>query len=161
MKTSGAERGAVAIEFALLAPLLLAALAGAVEFGDIAFADRRAAGAADSVARLANREHVSADDLDALQGIAEALVLRGRAQQVGLAISGLAIDDDGNVHEQWRRSWGGVQPPLMPPGFSAQGTDRSVVLVRLVYRAKARIELFTNPEEPREAIAMAIMNREF
>jgi Flp pilus assembly protein TadG len=155
----GAERGAVAIEFALLAPLLLAILVGAVEFGDVALADRRAAGAADMVARLAAREgSISADDLDALGAIASAVVRHGRARQLGLHVVGIRIDGEGVAQAQWRKIWGGVPPPPLPQASRWPGEGTSLVSVRLVYVASPRLAVFTDPHAPRQAIATQLID---
>lgn len=101
-----AKRGIAAVEFALIAPVLLIFYFGSVEVSLMLQADRKVSGTAASMADLVTRmPSIDADELDNVYRSAELTLMPMGTSGVRLRITSVEIDpDSGDTVVDWSRA---------------------------------------------------------
>jgi Flp pilus assembly protein TadG len=103
------ERGVTALEFALVAPLIIALYLGCVEISSGVAADRKVRLVASAVANLtAQATTISADDMTNILNASSAIILPYEADKLTVTISCLKIDTNGNATVAWSETRGGT-----------------------------------------------------
>ncbi len=112
-----AERGVVAVEFALILPAMLTIWFGMIVAADAVNADRRASVLSRTLSDLASQyAAVSQSDLDAIFGAARAVLWPVAPTGLGMRLSSIDFDGAGNA---WL-DWSGVpSDPTMRGTFAA------------------------------------------
>jgi Flp pilus assembly protein TadG len=114
------ERGAAAIEFALVAPLMIVFHLGAVEVVQSWEAHRRIAHVAGALADLTAQEQtVSAADLTDILAAGALLVTPFSSNQLGERITSFTADSNGTVQQDWSvsQNWTLAGAPSAPAGY--------------------------------------------
>lgn len=128
------ERGAAAVEFALLLPILVALQLGSVELVRAFEAQRRIAHVAAAMADVVSQGK-TVDDAELADAMTagEVLIAPLPSQGLGLRISSLSADAQGRVSVDWTasRNWTQAGAPAAPAGYLAAG--ESVVLADVAY----------------------------
>jgi len=138
------ESGVAAIEFAMVAPILLTLFLGAVEFSQALTLDRRVTTVASSIADLvAQAEQVSTSELDDIMNIGRtimetALVSQYNDSDLDITVISVVSDADGNIEVDWSYDRSGSQPyangssyPNLPANLL--GPSASVVVTEVSY----------------------------
>lgn len=132
------ERGVAAIEFALVAPLLIIFHLGAVEMVQSWEAHRRIAHVAGALADLvAQEESVSASDLNDILAAGSLLVTPFSSSQLGERITSFTADSSGVVAKDWsvNQNWTLSGDPQLPAGYLQ--ANESVIVAEASYRFTA------------------------
>jgi Flp pilus assembly protein TadG len=132
------ERGAAAIEFALVAPLLIVFHLGTVEMVQSWEAHRRIAHVAGALADLtAQAQSVSDADLGDILAAGALLVTPFSTSQLGERITSFTADDDGVVSQDWTvsKNWTLAGGPSLPAGYLK--ANESVIVADASYRFTA------------------------
>lgn len=138
------NRGVAAIEFAMVAPILLVLFLGAIEFSQALTLDRRVTAVASSVADLvAQAEKVSTNDLDDIMVIGQriletALITSYEDNELEIEVISLLADANGDVKVDWSYDRSGGTPyakgsnyPKLPAGLL--GPSSSVIVAEVSY----------------------------
>lgn len=136
------ERGAAAIEFALVAPLLIFFHFGAVEVIQSWEAHRRMAHVAAALADLtAQNRSVSAADLTDIMSAGALLITPFSTNQLGERISSFTADANGVVTQDWSvtQNWSAGGTPSAPTGYLQAG--ESVIVADVTYSFTAMFGL--------------------
>ena len=97
-----ATEGLAALEFALIAPMMVLLLFGAVELIDALEANQRTQNAASSMADVISRElQVSDTELSGLWSSLDVLMYPSDGAAVAGCITSISIDNNGVSHTQW------------------------------------------------------------
>jgi Flp pilus assembly protein TadG len=131
------ERGAAAIEFALVAPILIFFHLGAVEVVQAWEAHRRVAHVAAALADLTAQEQtVSPADLSDILTAGTLLITPFSTTQLGERISSFTADSTGTVKLDWSvtQNWTAVAGPAVPTGYLA--ANESVIVADVTYSFK-------------------------
>ncbi|HEV2531612.1 TadE/TadG family type IV pilus assembly protein [Phenylobacterium sp.] len=148
------ERGAAAVEFALMLPILVTLQLGSVELVRAFEAQRRiahiAAAMADVIAQ--GRTTTAADLTDAMVA-GQVLVNPLPTGNMGLRISSLTADSRGVVTSDWTQSqnWSATGGPSVPTGYLAAGESAIVADVTYDYTSPIRYLLPTTLHFARHA----------
>lgn len=129
------ERGAVAVEFALLAPFLIFMHFGAVEVIHLWGAHRRSAHVAAALADLiAQSRTVSSADLNDILAAGAIMVAPYPSDTLGERIASISMDSAGVVKVDWTatRNWTAGGTPSVPAGYLQSG--ESVIVAHVTYR---------------------------
>jgi Flp pilus assembly protein TadG len=132
------EAGVAAIEFALVLPLLVALLFGAVEFVQLLSAARRVDHAAAAMADVVAQGRTITDaELTDIMTLAPILVSPLPTTSVGEQISSFTADSNGAVNRDWTKSsnYSGAAPSV-PTGYLT--ANESVIVADVTYQ-------FTSP----------------
>jgi len=101
------EQGVAAVEFALIAPLLVALWLGTVELSQGLSVDRRLAQVTASVGDLVSRTAaLSEADVSDIFEIVRSAMSPYPEDQVGVAVSAVDIDEEGSASVAWSRARG-------------------------------------------------------
>lgn len=128
------ERGAAAIEFALIAPLLIFFHLGAVEVIQSWEAHRRVAHVAAALADLTTQNiSVSASEMTDILAAGALLITPFSTNQLGERVSSFSADANGTVKLDWSQSqnWTASGAPSAPAGYLA--ANESVVVADVTY----------------------------
>ena len=99
--------GVSAVEFALIAPVMVALYLGAAEMTMALNADRKVTGAANAVADLvAQDDFVSDDELDDIYAAGDAILFPNNTADLSLRITSVRMDMDGQVFVDWSEGRG-------------------------------------------------------
>lgn len=115
-KFSASVAGVAALEFALVAPILLTLFIGSVEFSQALTLDRRVTTAASSIADLvAQAEVITEPELDDIMGIAESLLETALISQfnpgdLSIQVVSVLTDANNNATVGWSYDKAGGQP---------------------------------------------------
>jgi Flp pilus assembly protein TadG len=134
--------GAAALEFALLAPLMILFHLGSVELIQALEAHRRVTHIAAALADLtAQNRAVTSTDLNDILGAGAVLVLPFQQANLGERIASLSANSAGVVSIDWQvsRNWTGGGQPAVPAGYLAAG--ESVIVSDVAYRHQAMFAL--------------------
>lgn len=136
------ERGAAAIEFAMIAPLLIFFHLGAVEVIQSWEAHRRVAHVAAALADLTTQKvSVSASDMTDILAAGALLITPFSTNQLGERITSFTADGNGVVKQDWSvtQNWTLSGGPTVPTGYLA--ANESVVVADVTYSFKAMFGL--------------------
>lgn len=131
------ERGVSAVEFALIAPVLVALYLGSVQLSLAFSAERKLTGAVTAMGDLVARDDVLDNgELAEIQAAGEAIMQPFEAGALNVRISSVRMDADGRTFVDWSEA-SGLDPhapgsdPGLPEGIL--GPDQSVILVEGEY----------------------------
>ena len=106
---SGDRRGVSAVEFALLAPVMIALYLGLVEISDGIGVDRKVSLTAAALANLAAQETtISSGDMSNILDASSAIISPYSAANLTLTLSCLNIDSNKNVTVKWSETRNGT-----------------------------------------------------
>lgn len=96
------ERGISALEFAMVAPVMIGMYMGAVELSHALTIDRRVTSVASAAADLvAQSEVVSGNDLDDIFAAASSIMLPYSADPISIVLSSVVADEDNETTVAW------------------------------------------------------------
>jgi len=151
----GANDGVSAVEFAIIAPLMLVLYFGSVELSLLMQADRRVTSASATMGDLTARSATVADnDIDQIFAAAEFVMAPLPTQNARLRISSFVADPAGNVTVGWSDARNtaplSVGAPVtdLPNGVIAPGG--SVIFAEVEYQYSSRIEFVLQGERQLE-----------
>lgn len=132
----GNARGVVAIEFALILPVMVVMLTGLIELSYLMMAERRVSGAAHSTADLiAQATDLNTSDLNDLFTAAALVMAPFDTADLKIGVSSVRFDDTtGNPSEDWNGAYnaGSVSnPTTLATGMGEAGS--SVIIVTASY----------------------------
>lgn len=131
------SRGVSAVEFALIAPVLIMLYLGAAQMTLALNADRKVTGAANAVADLvAQDDFVTDAELGQIYAAGDAVIFPNNAGELGLRITSVRMDADGDVFVDWSEgrgltALGQDDLPEMPDGLLAP--MNSIIMVEATY----------------------------
>ncbi|XBQ14824.1 MAG: TadE/TadG family type IV pilus assembly protein [Oceanicaulis sp.] len=132
-----AREGVSAVEFALIAPVMVAMYLGSAELTQLLTADRKVTGASNVVADLvAQDDFVTDNDLADVYEAGEAVLAPYDGAQLALRITSVRMNADGEIFVDWSEGRG-LQPidtddlPDLPEGLLAP--MNSIVMVEAQY----------------------------
>jgi Flp pilus assembly protein TadG len=132
------ERGAAAVEFALIAPVLVLFHLGAVEMVQAWEAKRRVAHVAAALADLtAQNRSVSPADLTDIMKAGALLMSPFPASRLGERISSFYLDTNGTVQKDWSvqsDTWTASGDPSVPKDYLQAGESVIVADVTFSYK---------------------------
>lgn len=132
------RRGVSAVEFALVAPLMIALYFGCVEISDGVAVDRKVSLTAATLANLvAQSTSLTKSDMDNVLNAATAIVQPYAASNLKMTVSCVSIDNNKNVTTKWSRdaATGGVAVPLtVPQDLKVAGTQLVAAQVSYAYK---------------------------
>lgn len=131
------RRGVSAVEFALIAPVMVAMYLGAAELTSALTVDRKITGVANAVADLvAQDDFVTDAEMDDIHAAAAAILAPNRSDTLSLRITSVRMDAEGEIFVDWSESE--TMPPLttdtlppLPGGLLAP--MNSIVMVEALY----------------------------
>jgi Flp pilus assembly protein TadG len=129
MRFSRDRRGVSAVEFALVAPMMIALYFGCVEISDGVAADRKVSLTAAALANLvAQSTSLSATDMNNVLDASTAIIAPYSASNLKMTVSCLSIDANKNVTTKWTATRnGGTGMTLTVP------TDLKVASTQLIF----------------------------
>jgi Flp pilus assembly protein TadG len=137
-RLGGCERGAAAMEFGLIAPILIVFHLGAVEVVQAYEADRRVGHVAAAVADLtAQNRTVTTAGLDDIMLAGSLLMAPFPSSQLGERITSFTANATGTVQQDWSvtKNWTASGAPAVPTGYLA--ANESVIVVDVTYAHSA------------------------
>ena len=133
----GDLRGVAALEFALIAPFMVALYLGAVEVSLALSIDRKITSAASAIADLVAQDDVITDgEMSAILSAGAAIVAPFDTSPLEIRITSVMMDSDDDISVQWSDA-SGMSPHTpgggmaMPPGIMQR--NRSVIMVEVHY----------------------------
>lgn len=133
----GDRRGVSAVEFALLAPIMIAFYFGLCEFCQAFMAQQRMGHASATVADLVTQtQGVTQADIDDIFSVGEVIMSPFPAESLRQRVTSLTMDDQGRAKVDWSRG-DGMSPRsegatvAIPEGLI--GEDESVVMTEVEY----------------------------
>ena len=124
------ERGVSAVEFALVAPLLIGLYLGCVEISEGVAADRKVTLVASTVANLvAQSTNLSTSDMSNALDASGAIIAPYSSSRLAITVSCISIDANKNATVKWSATRNGT--PLS--GTVSIPTDLQVANTQLVY----------------------------
>ena len=129
LRFSRDRRGVSAVEFALVAPMMIALYFGCVEISDGVAADRKVSLTAAALANLvAQSTSLSATDMNNVLDASTAIIAPYSASNLKMTVSCLSIDANKNVTTKWTATRnGGTGMTLTVP------TDLKVASTQLIF----------------------------
>jgi Flp pilus assembly protein TadG len=132
------RRGVSAVEFALVAPLMIALYFGCVEISDGVAVDRKVSLTAAALANLvAQSTSLSYDDMTNVLNASTAIIQPYSANNLKMTVTCLSIDANKNVTTKWSRSGttGAVAAALsVPTDLKVAGTQLIAAQVTYAYK---------------------------
>jgi len=132
----GNARGVVALEFALILPVMVVMLTGLIELSYLMMAERRVSGAAHSTADLIAQEtDITTTDLNDIFSAASLIMAPFSTANLTIGVSSVRFDDtNGNPSQDWSGAYnsGSVSnPTTLATGMGEAGS--SVIIVTASY----------------------------
>jgi len=141
------RRGLAALEFALIAPMMITVLFGSVELTELLATNRRAENTAASVADVVSRDTVIEDDeINDLWTAANALMYPNSATPLKMRVSSVQIVTASQAKVLWSEGHNGYTPRgagssvTLPAGMMVPGT--SLIMSETSYRYTPPIGVF-------------------
>jgi Flp pilus assembly protein TadG len=141
------RRGLAALEFALIAPMMILVLFGSVELTELLATNRRAENTAASVADVISRDTIIEDDeINDLWTAANALMFPNSAAPLKIRISSVQVQTPTQARVLWSDGHNGYSPRgagssmVLPAGMMTPGT--SVIVAETTYRYTPPIGVF-------------------
>ncbi|MDX2177941.1 MAG: TadE/TadG family type IV pilus assembly protein [Bryobacteraceae bacterium] len=141
------RRGLAALEFALMAPMMVLVLFGSIELTELLATNRRAENTAAAVADVISRDtEVSDDEVSDLWTAATALMFPNSAAPLQMRVSSVEIDSETEATVLWSEGHNGYSARAvgstidLPAGMMVPGT--SVVVAETKYRYNPPIGVF-------------------
>lgn len=134
---AGATKGLAALEFAILAPMMVLALFGAIDLIDLVGANRRAQNVAASLADVVSRDtSVTSDEIASLWAATGVLMFPDNGDDVRVRITSVSINGAGTPIVVWSQGRGltartSGSTVTLPAGAAAVGS--SVILAETEY----------------------------
>lgn len=143
-------RGVSAVEFAILAPLLVALYVGSVQVTLGLSADRKVSIVTNSVADLVTQDDTITDaDLQDIYAAAEAVLQPYDSAPLSMRITSVRMDQDGDIFVDWSEGDGMVphdDDSLPPPPNGLLAPMNSIIIVEAEYSFSTNIgELTRTP----------------
>lgn len=134
-----ATGGLAALEFALIAPMMVFVLFGSVELIDALGANRRAQNATSSIADVVARDtEVSTDEINGLWAAVDVLMFPDSGDGMAVCVASVSIDDRGRSSVVWNRTDGGFGGCPSTAGSNLPAAMRrpntSVIIAETRYR---------------------------
>ena len=124
------KRGVSAVEFALIAPLLVSLYLGCVEISDGVSADRKVTLVASTVANLvAQSTSLSASDMSNILDASSAIIAPYSTANLQITVSCISIDANKNATVKWSATRNGTALS----GTASVPTDLQIANTQLVY----------------------------
>jgi len=144
------RRGVSAMEFALVAPLMVSFFIGTVEVTNALIADRRVTSVASSVADLvAQAQSVTDEEMEDIFTAAGALMAPRDISAMKIVVTSVVQDNSGNAEVDWSEAKNGEPYStgssfLLPDGLIGPGT--SVIVAEVEYEYTSPMGMFiTDP----------------
>jgi Flp pilus assembly protein TadG len=141
------RRGLAALEFALIAPMMVVVLFGSIELTELLSCNRRTENTAASVADVISRDTVVTDDeIDDLWAAANALMFPNSVAPMRMRVSSVSIVSATDARVLWSDGHNGLapravdSPVTLPAGMMIPGT--SVIMSETEYRYQPPIGIF-------------------
>jgi len=141
------RRGLAALEFALIAPMMVTVLFASIELTELLSCNRRTENTAASVADVISRDTVVTDDeMTDLWTAANALMFPNSTTPMQMRVSSVQVISAAEARVLWSEGHNGMAPraedsPItMPAGMMIPGT--SVILAETKYRYEPPIGIF-------------------
>lgn len=137
----GNREGATAIEFALIAPVMILLYFGLVEFSQGFMAQRRASHAASVVSDLvAQSERINRAGINAIYDVGNLIMHPFPAAELSIRTSSISVDANGVATVEWSHGNGKALPPLqrvadLPPDVVEK--EQTVIMgeTQYIYRS--------------------------
>jgi Flp pilus assembly protein TadG len=124
------KRGVSAVEFALIAPLLVSLYLGCIEISDGVAADRKVTLVASAVANLvAQSTTISASDMSNILDASSAIIAPYASANLKITVSCISIDANKNATVKWSQTRNGTALS----GTASVPTDLQVANTQLIY----------------------------
>lgn len=153
------RRGLAALEFALIAPMMVVTLFGSIEVTELLACSRRAENTTASVADVISRDtEITDDEMDDLWAAATALMFPNSATPLKMRVSSVSIISDSEARVLWSEGHNGFNARApnslvpLPSGMMIPGT--SVIMAETDYRYVPPIGVFLD-------VTLAINNVEY
>lgn len=140
------ERGAAAVEFGLVAPMLILFHLGSVEIVQAWEAHRRVTHVAAALADLtAQKRTVTDAELQDILKAGGLLMAPFPSEQLGARISSFSMDGSGTLKRDWTvsRNWTVAGGQVLPKDYLQK--NESVIAAEVVYRHKTMFALALSP----------------
>lgn len=141
------ERGAAAIEFGLIAPLLILFHLGSVEFVQAWDAHRRVTHVAAALADLtAQKRTVTQAELDDILKAGALMMAPFPSAKLSARVSSFSMDASGKLTRDWSatRNWTAAGDATVPNGYLAK--SESVIAAEVTYKHTAMFGLVLSPQ---------------
>lgn len=110
-KLRGSREGVGAVEFALIAPVLIVLYMGSLEVSVAMSVNKKLARASSTVADLITQENsVSKDDLKSMINVAESVMTPFRSDGIKVKVTGISINGSGEATASWSWQQDGTKP---------------------------------------------------
>jgi len=142
----GCERGAAAVEFGMIAPILILFHFGSVEFVQAWEAHRRVAHVAAALADLtAQKRAVTQAELDDILKAGELMIAPFPSDQLSVRVSSFVADGSGTVKRVWTvsRNWKTAGEATLPKDYLAGG--ESLIVANVAFKHKALFGMVMSP----------------
>lgn len=138
-----ADGGAPAVEFALIAPVMLVMFLGISETANIVQAGRKVANAASSAADLvAQTTSINDDQIADVMGALAVILRPFDSSGAQIRISSIVADDDGETTVAWSDAHGGINPlpegsPItldpVSEGWNIVSANQGIIMAEVYY----------------------------
>lgn len=107
------KRGVAAMEFALIAPFMIALWLGSIELSQGVSADRKVTHAASVLADLVTQQNnVTGQQLDNIMDATQAIMMPFDVGNLTIQVAGVQIHDDGATEVMWSKARNGTAPAM-------------------------------------------------
>jgi Flp pilus assembly protein TadG len=146
------RRGVSAVEFALIAPLLIVLYVGAIEVGNALTISRRTSAVASTAADLAAQvKTVSNSDLQDIASAASSILTPSATTPLKIVLSSVVADQNNTPKVAWSYATNGAIPRAtnsnytLPPGLTQANSSVIVAEVTYAFTPLLNLSGFFNP----------------